>query len=134
MSIRLANRVQRNYAWQEPAGQRSPIEIMSWMYPGMFGSGLSDSPGGIAPGSDADVVDLGIGTYLRTDPEIARAITVGIQGGNLHYLRRPEMKQLVAQKYRDEQGIELDPHTQVFLTAGARTAMTLALLRSLNPG
>jgi aspartate/methionine/tyrosine aminotransferase len=134
MSIRLANRVQRNYAWQEPAGQRSPIEIMSWMYPGMFGSGLSDSHGGIAPGSDAHLVDLGIGTYLRTDPEIARAVTVGLQGRNLHYLRRPEMQQLVAQKYRDEQGVGLDPHTQVFLTAGARTAMTLALLRSLNPG
>jgi aspartate/methionine/tyrosine aminotransferase len=134
MSIRLADRVQRNYAWQEPARQSSPIEIMSWIYPGMFGSGLRGSPGGSAPGSDADVVDLGIGTYLQTDPEIMRAVTVGMRGGNLHYLRRPEMNELVAQKYRDEQGIELDPHTQVFLTAGARTAMTLALLRSLNPG
>jgi aspartate/methionine/tyrosine aminotransferase len=134
MSIRLADRVQRNYAWQEPAKQSSPIEIMSWIYPGMFGSGLRGSPGGIAPGSDADVVDLGIGTYLQTDPEIMRAVTVGMRGGNLHYLRRPEMNEFVAQKYRDEQGIELDPHTQVFLTAGARTAMTLALLRSLNPG
>jgi aspartate/methionine/tyrosine aminotransferase len=134
MSIRLADRVQRNYAWQEPAGQSSPIEIMSWIYPGMFGSGLSASSGAGAPGSDADVVDLGIGTYLQTDPEIARAVTVGMQRGNLHYLRRPEMNELVAQKYRDEQGVELDPHTQVFLTAGARTAMTLALLRSLNPG
>jgi len=134
MSIRLTNRVQRNYAWQEPAGQRSPIEIMSWIYPGMFGSGLRDSAPGILPGSDVEGVDLGIGTYLDTDPEIARAVTAGIQGRDLHYLRRPEVKELVAQKYRDEQGVVLDPHTQVFLTAGARTAMTLALLRSLNPG
>lgn len=134
MSIRLADRVRRNYAWQEPAGQSSPIEIMSWIYPGMFGSGLSGSPGGIASGSDADVVDLGIGTYLQTDPEIARAITAGMQGRNLHYLRRPEVNQLVAQKYWDEQGVALDPHTQVFLTGGARTAMTLALLRTVNAG
>jgi aspartate/methionine/tyrosine aminotransferase len=134
MSIRLAKRVQSNYAWQDPAGQRSPIEIMSWIYPEMFGSGLSDSSGGIAPSGETQVVDLGIGTYLRTDPAIARAVAAGMQGRNLHYLRRPQMNDLVAQKYRDEQGVELDPHTQVFLTAGARTAMTLALLRTLNPG
>ena len=134
MSIRLADRVQRNYAWQEPSGQSSPIEIMSWIYPGMFGSGLRGSPGDSAPGSDADVVDLGIGTYLQTDPEIARAVTAGMQGRNLHYLRRPQVNQLVAQKYWDEQRVALDPHTQVFLTGGARTAMTLALLRTVNPG
>jgi hypothetical protein len=47
MSARLTDRVLRNYAWQEPVGQRSPIEIMSWIYPGMFGSGLSDPARGI---------------------------------------------------------------------------------------
>ena len=69
MSVRLTDRVRRNYAWQEPAGQNSPIEIMSWIYPGMFGGGLSDSHGGIAAGSEQDVVDMGIGTYLQTDPK-----------------------------------------------------------------
>jgi aspartate/methionine/tyrosine aminotransferase len=134
MSVRLTDRVLRNYAWQESAGQRSPIEIMSWIYPEMFGSGLNDPSPGIAEGSEADVVDLGIGTYLRTDPEIARAVCLGMQGRDLHYLRRPEVSQLVAQKYLDEQGVTLDPQTQIFLTAGARTAMTLALLRLLDPG
>ena len=80
------------------------------------------------------MVDLGIGTYLRTDAEIARAVSAGMEGRNLHYLRRPEVNQLVAQKYLDEQGVTLDPHTQIFLTGGARTAITLALLRSLEPG
>lgn len=132
MSVRLAERVLRNYAWQEPGGQRSPIEIMSWIYPEMFGSGLSErSP---AECSEGDVVDLGIGSYLQTDAEIAQAVSAGIQGRDLHYLRRPEVNQLVAQKYQDEQGVTLDPQTQVFLTAGARTAMTLALLRLLDPG
>lgn len=134
MNVRLTDRVLRNYAWQDPAGQRSPIEIMSRIYPGMFGSGLSDSARGIAEVSEQDVVDLGIGTYLRTDPEIARAVSAGMEGRNLHYLRRPEVNQLVAQKYLDEQGVTLDPYTQIFLTGGARTAITLALLRSLEPG
>src|SRR5215472_1413366 len=119
MRIRLADRVQENYAWDAPAKLRSPIEIMGSIYPGMFGSGLSDTAGTIARDSEPHVVDLGIGSYLRTDPEIARAVTAALQGRNLHYLRRPEVIQLVAQKYRDEQEIALDPHTQIFLTAGA---------------
>ena len=57
-----------------------------------------------------------------------------MRGRNLHYLRRPEVNQLVAQKYLDEQGVTLDPYTQIFLTGGARTAILLALLRSLDPG
>lgn len=134
MSVRLTDRALRNYAWQEPAGQRSPIEIMSRIYPGMFGSGLSDPARGIAEVSEQDVVDLGIGTYLQTDAEIAQAVSAGMEGQNLHYLRRPEVNQLVAQKYLDEQGVTLDPYTQIFLTGGARTAITLALLRSLEPG
>jgi len=133
MSRRLADRVLRNYEWQDPAGQCSPIEIMSRIYPEMFGRGLS-APSPESTQGDADVVDLGIGTYLRTDPEIARAVSIGVQARDLHYLRLPEVNQLVAQKYLDEQGVTLDPQSQIFLTAGARTAMTLALLRLLNPG
>ena len=134
MSTRLTDRVLTNYAWQGPVGQRSPIEIMSLIYPGMFGSGLSGGAGKVAEDSEADTVDLGIGTYLRTDPEIARAVSADMQGRNLHYLRRPEVNQLVAQKYLDEQGVTLVAQTQIFLTGGARIAMTLALLRLLNPG
>ena len=133
MSARLTDRVLRNYEWQEPVGQHSSIEIMSRIYPGMFGGGLSDPAPGIAEVSEQDVVDMGIGTYLRTDPEIVQAVSAGMHGRNLHYLRRPEVNQLVAQKYLDEQGVTLDPYTQIFLTGGARTAITLALLRSLNP-
>ena len=80
MSARLTDRVLRNYAWQEPVAQRSPIEIMSLIYPGMFGSGLSGAAGGVAEGGEADIVDLGIGTYLRTDPEIVRAVSADMQG------------------------------------------------------
>jgi aspartate/methionine/tyrosine aminotransferase len=134
MSARLTDRVLKNYAWQEPVGQRSPIEIMSLIYPGMFGSGLSGPARRVAEVNGKDVVDLGIGTYLRTDPQIAQAVSAAMQGRNLHYLRCPEVNQLVAQKYLDEHGVTLDPYTQIFLTGGARIAMTLALLRSLDPG
>jgi aspartate/methionine/tyrosine aminotransferase len=134
MRIRLSDRVQRNYESQDPAGQGSPIEIMSRIYPEMFGGGLSKPSSKNAQAGEADVLDLGIGSYLRTDPEIARAVSIGMEGRDLHYLRRPEVNELVAQKYSDEQGVVLDPQTQIFLTAGARTAMTLALLRLLNPG
>src|SRR5580700_10827706 len=134
MSTRLTDRVARNYALQDIAGQGSPIEIMSRIYPGMFGSGLEAATAWDERASASDVVDIGIGTYLQTDPAIAEAVVAGMRSGNLHYLRRPEVNEAVARKYLDEQGVTLDPATQVFLTGGARTAMTLALLRYLEAG
>jgi aspartate/methionine/tyrosine aminotransferase len=134
MSARLTDRVVRNYAPQDMAGQGSPIEIMSRIYPGMFGSGLEPAPAWDESASASDIVDIGIGTYLQTDPAIAEAVVAGMRSGNLHYLRRPEVNEAVARKYLDEQGVTLDPETQVFLTGGARTAMTLALLRYLEAG
>jgi aspartate/methionine/tyrosine aminotransferase len=134
MSARLTDRVARNYALQDIAGQGSPIEIMSRIYPGMFGSGLEPATAWDESASASDVVDIGIGTYLQTDPAIAEAVVAGMRSGNLHYLRRPEVNEAVARKYLDEQGVMLDPATQVFLTGGARTAMTLALLRYLEAG
>jgi aspartate/methionine/tyrosine aminotransferase len=134
MSARLTDRVARNYAPQEIAGQGSPIEIMSLIYPEMFGSGLAPATAWDERASVSDMVDIGIGTYLQTDPAIAEAVVAGMRSGNLHYLRRPEVNEAVARKYLDEQGVTLDPQTQVFLTGGARTAMTLALLRYLEAG
>lgn len=134
MSARLTGRVVRNYAPQEIAGQGSPIEIMSLIYPEMFGSGLEPATALDEHASVSDMVDIGIGTYLQTDPAIAEAVVAGMRSGNLHYLRRPEVNEAVARKYLDEQGVTLDPQTQVFLTGGARTAMTLALLRYLEAG
>ena len=43
MSAHLTDRVARNYAPQDIAGQGSPIEIMSLIYPEMFGSGLKSA-------------------------------------------------------------------------------------------
>jgi aspartate/methionine/tyrosine aminotransferase len=134
MGVRLTDRVVRNYARQDMAGLGSPIEIMSRIYPGMFGSGLEPAPAWDESASASDMVDIGIGTYLQTDPAIAEAVVAGMRSGNLHYLRRPEVNEAVARKYLDEQGVTLDPETQVFLTGGARTAMTLALLRYLEAG
>ncbi len=134
MSARLTDRVARNYAPQDVAGSRSPIEIMSRIYSGMFGSGLKPAPASDESAGASDLVDIGIGTYLQTDPAIAEAVIAGMRAGNLHYLRRPEVNEAVARKYLDEQGVTLDPETQVFLTGGARTAMTLALLRYLEAG
>lgn len=134
MGARLTDRVAVNYTPQDRASQGSPIEIMSRIYPGMFGSGL-DSPVVLVDDTgSSDVVDIGIGTYLQTDPGIAEAVIAGMQAGKLHYLRLPEVNETVARKYLDEQNVTLDPQTQVFLTGGARTAMTLALLRYLEAG
>ena len=134
MSARLTDRVARNYASHEIAGQGSPIEIMSLIYPEMFGSGLEQATAWDEHAGVSDMVDIGIGTYLQTDPAIVEAVVAGMRSGNLHYLRRPEVNEAVARKYLDEQGVTLDPQTQVFLTGGARTAMTLALLRYLEAG
>jgi aspartate/methionine/tyrosine aminotransferase len=134
MSARLTDRVLRNYTHHDIPGQGSPIEIMSRIYPGMFGGGLDAAAASVDSAGPSDLVDIGIGTYLQTDPAIAEAVIAGMRAGNLHYLRLPEVNEAVARKYLDEQGVTLDPQTQVFLTAGARTAMTLALLRYLEPG
>lgn len=134
MGARLTDRVARNYAPQDIAGLGSPIKIMSRIYPGMFGSGLERPPVADESASASDIVDIGVGTYLQTDPAIAEAVIDGMRSGNLHYLRRPDVNEAVARKYLDEQGVTLDPRTQVFLTGGARTAMTLALLRYLEAG
>src|SRR5215472_16448248 len=132
MGVRLTHRVARNYAPQDIAGQRSPIEVMSHIYPRMFGSGLGPVPP--LDTSASDLVDIGIGTYLQTDQAIAEAVIAGMRSSDLHYLSRPEVNESVARKHLDEQGVTLDPRTQVFLTGGARVAMTLALLRYLEPG
>lgn len=134
MSARLADRVMANYTLQDAGSQGSPIEIMSRIYPGMFGSGLRPAPLPDDSASASDIVDIGIGTYLQTDPAIAEAVIAGMRAGNLHYLRLPEVNEAVARKYLDEQNVTLDPQTQVFLTGGARTAMTVALLRYLEAG
>ncbi len=134
MAVRLTDRMTRNYALQDLAGQRSPIDIMSRIYPGMFGSGLSPVPAPVGSGGSADLVDIGIGTYLYTDTAIVEAVVDGLRSGHLHYTRRPEVNEAVAGKYLDEQGVSLDPQTQIFLTGGARVAMTLALMRYLEAG
>src|SRR5438445_9624139 len=111
MGTRLTGRVARNYAPEDIAGPRSPIEIMSRIYPGMFGNGLERAPVADESASASDIVDIGIGTYLQTDPAIAEAVIDGMRAGNLHYLRRPEVNEAVARKYLDEQGVTLDPQT-----------------------
>ncbi|CAN5320398.1 pyridoxal phosphate-dependent aminotransferase [soil metagenome] len=138
--VELPDRVQQNYRPAGGVSLSSPIGIMGRIY-NRFGMG----DGTAAPsqeddnqaGEHADIVDIGIGSYLTIDPGVLQAMTDGMAIGGTHYSRLPTVNPIteaVARKYLEEQGVELDPQRQIHLMGGARVGMTLAILRVLNPG
>ncbi|PZU06422.1 pyridoxal phosphate-dependent aminotransferase [Sphingomonas sp.] len=134
-AIELPNRVKQNYAGGAGPASPSPIETMGLVY-GKFGNGIEATA---KPSSDGvtDIVDIGIGSYLSIDPSVLQAMIDGMSTGTTHYSRMPPLNPVtaaVARKYLDEQNVALDPESQIYLMAGARVGMTLALLRVLSPG
>ncbi len=126
----VAERVARAYVpHAAELGLLPPLEVMARVYPEHFGGGAPE-----VPAAHTDVVDLGIGTYFAADPAIVQAAVDGLHGGDTHYLFRPDVAAAVADKYADEQGVALDPASEIVLVGGARAAMTLALLAVVEPG
>jgi aspartate/methionine/tyrosine aminotransferase len=128
----LAERVKVNLMLDEE-GSPSPIEVMGAIYPGMFGESLTNAP---RPQNNdsGQMLDLGVGSYLPTSPIVREALIEGLRCGDLHYRRMPEAGVAIAHKYKEEQGVSIDPERNIFLVAGARVAMSLAMLRFLEPG
>jgi len=85
-----------------------------------------------------DVIHLEVGdTDLDTPAPIVEAMIAALQAGYTHYAPMaglPELRRAVAEKVARENGLSVDPETQVLITPGATTAIFLALQSLVDPG
>ena len=87
-----------------------------------------------------DVVDLTPGTsreYDRPAPHVLEAVNKAIAGGAFDYPRSAtinELKQVIAERYRNRYGVEVDSRSEVCITVGAAQAIDLTLRILVNPG
>ncbi|HKM78134.1 MAG TPA: pyridoxal phosphate-dependent aminotransferase, partial [Candidatus Bathyarchaeia archaeon] len=91
-------------------------------------------------GSVKDVVDLTPGTsreYDRPAPHVIEAVNKAIVEGAFDYPRSStinELKQAIAEKYKQRYGIEVDPRSEVCITVGAAQGIDLTLRILVDPG
>ena len=87
-----------------------------------------------------DVVDLTPGTsreYDRPAPHVIEAVNKAIVEGAFDYPRSStinELKQAIAEKYKQRYGIEVDPRSEVCITVGAAQGIDLTLRILVDPG
>lgn len=85
-----------------------------------------------------DVVDLGGGDPDFITPEhIRQAATDSMNAGNTHYVASagiPALRQAIAKKLRDDNGIDVDPNGGVVVTPGGKHSLFEAMLALVNPG
>ncbi len=93
------------------------------------------------------VVDLGLqkeAVYLNmgephfdTPIHIREAAKKALDGGYTAYTPQPgifQLREAIAEKLKRENGIEVDPKTEVFVTNGAQAAVYVALKTLIDPG
>jgi len=84
-----------------------------------------------------DIVHMEIGEPDFPTPEpVIQAVQVAISGGRMHYTPAtgmPALRQAIANHYRHEYGLEIDPG-RVVVTPGASGALLLILGVLLDPG
>ncbi|MHB8669602.1 MAG: pyridoxal phosphate-dependent aminotransferase [Acidimicrobiales bacterium] len=133
---RLARRVAAAYLPDEEQGGLGPMQSMGRIYPA-FGAVFSDADARAADVSafaDGRLLDMGIGRYFPTSPAVIDAAVAALQKGTTRYLDSDPLKEAVAAKFADEQGVVLDPSTQVLLLGGARAGIMLAMLALVDDG
>jgi aspartate aminotransferase len=85
-----------------------------------------------------DVVDLGGGDPDFITPEhIRQAAADSMNAGNTHYVASagiPALRQAIAKKLRDDNGIDVDPNGGVVVTPGGKHSLFEAMLALVNPG
>lgn len=84
-----------------------------------------------------DVLDLGGGDPDFATPEhICRAAAEAMARGETHYVASAgilPLRQAIARKLRDENGIDVDP-SQIIVTPGGKSALFSAILALVGPG
>ncbi|MFJ9699916.1 pyridoxal phosphate-dependent aminotransferase [Streptomyces fradiae] len=85
-----------------------------------------------------DVLDLGGGDPgFDTPRHVAVAASKALLAGFTHYTASrglPELRQAVAEKLRRDNGVDVDPDTQVLVTPSSKHALFTALTAVLDPG
>jgi aspartate aminotransferase len=85
-----------------------------------------------------DVIDLGGGDPdFITPAHIRQAATDAMNAGETHYVASagiPALRKAIADKLRDDNGIEVDPNGGVIVTPGGKQALFEATLAFVEPG
>src|SRR4028119_883017 len=85
-----------------------------------------------------DVIDLGGGDPDFITPEHIRAAAIdAMNAGDTHYVASagiPGLRKAIADKLRDDNGIEVDPNGGVVVTPGGKQSLFEAVLALVDPG
>jgi len=88
--------------------------------------------------SGREIIHLEIGrTDFDTPAPVKEAAKKALDEGFVHYtssMGMLELRQAIARKLRDENGIQVDPEREVLVTAGASEAVMLTILTVMEPG
>jgi len=91
----------------------------------------------MAEGRD-DVIRLGRGEPdIPVPAHIAAAVKQAIDDGHTTYTNPaglPELREALAAKFKNDNGLDYDPATEIIVTAGAQEAMVVTLQTLLDPG
>ena len=85
-----------------------------------------------------DIMDLGGGDPDFDTPEhIQRAAIKAMQAGFTHYVPStgiPELRQAIARKLREENGVEVDPDKGIIVTSGGKLALYATIMAIVGEG
>lgn len=85
-----------------------------------------------------DVIDLGGGDPdFDTPSHIVEAALKAMKSGQTHYVAArgiPELREAIASKLATENGVRVDPATEVVVTPGGKMAIYAVMQSLLNPG
>jgi aminotransferase len=85
-----------------------------------------------------DVISMGLGDPdLATPTHIVAAAKAAIAEGRTgaaHMRGLPELRRAIARKLAVENGVEVDPETEVLVTTGGQEALFLVIQALINPG
>jgi aminotransferase len=84
------------------------------------------------------IIHLEIGRPDYDTPRhIKEAAKKAIDEGKVHYCSNygiPELRESVARKLKEENGLSFDPSTEIIITVGANEAVFMTMMGLLNPG
>ncbi len=85
-----------------------------------------------------DVINLGGGEPdFDTPSHIVDAVLEAIRQGHTHYVSSAGLRELraaIADKLREENGLEFDPDTEIIVTPGAKLALFAAIMATVDEG
>src|SRR5512136_36720 len=84
------------------------------------------------------IIHLEIGRPdFDTPQHIKDAAQRAIDEGKVHYTSNyglPELREAIARKLKEDNGLTYDPATEIIVTVGANEAVFMAMMGLLNPG